>query len=92
MKAMSENKAEQAENGSGVFAWFLVGVAIGAVVGILYAPKSGKETRDAITGTSRDVFEAGKDVYEKSRQVVDDAASLFERGRKLVGGDRPARG
>jgi gas vesicle protein len=32
-------------------AWFLAGLGVGAVVGILYAPKSGRETReDIVTG------------------------------------------
>ena len=35
------------EGGSG-FAWFLAGLGIGAVVGVLYAPKSGNETRQEI--------------------------------------------
>ena len=34
------------DNGSGGFGWFLAGLGIGALVGVLYAPKSGKETRD----------------------------------------------
>jgi len=27
-------------------AWFLAGLGVGALVGILYAPKSGRETRE----------------------------------------------
>ena len=78
-------------------AWFLTGAVIGASVAILFAPKSGKETRkmigdttqrgkEAVTGTSRDIVEAGRDMYERGRKLVDDAADLFERGRKLVHG------
>ena len=74
-----------------------MGAALGAACALLYAPKSGRDTRnlitqkaqeatDAVTGTSRDLYERGKDVYDKSKQVVDDAAALFERGRKLVRG------
>jgi gas vesicle protein len=82
---------------SGKLTWFLMGAALGAACALLYAPKSGKETRnlitqkaqdasDAVTGTGRDIYERGKDVYDRGRQVVDDAAALFERGRKLVRG------
>jgi gas vesicle protein len=78
-------------------AWFLTGAVIGATVAILFAPKSGKDTRkmigdttqrgkDAVTETSRDVVEAGRDMFERGRKLVDDAADLFERGRKLVRG------
>jgi gas vesicle protein len=78
-------------------AWFLTGAFIGAAVAILYAPKSGKETRqfladkvqqskDAVAESSNNIVEASKDMFERGRQLVDDAADLFERGRKLVKG------
>jgi gas vesicle protein len=77
--------------------WFLTGAFIGAAVAILYAPKSGKETRqfladkvqqskDAVTESSNNIVEASTDMFERGRQLVDDAADLFERGRKLVKG------
>ena len=82
---------------AGNVAWFLTGAFIGAAVAILYAPKSGKETRqylagkvqqskDAVTDTSNSIVEASKDMFDRGRQLVDDAADLFERGRKLVKG------
>ena len=78
-------------------AWFMVGVVIGGAAAILYAPRSGRDTReflakktqesrDAVESTSRDIVERSRDIYEKGRQLVDDAAELFERGRKLVRG------
>jgi len=78
-------------------AWFLTGAFIGAAVAVLYAPKSGKETRqyladkvqqskDAVAESSNNIVEASKDMFERGRQLVDDAADLFERGRKLVKG------
>lgn len=77
--------------------WFLVGAAVGAGVALLYAPKSGKETRRYLAKTAerskeyvetaaRDVADKSKDVYERGREVADEAAELFERGRKLVKG------
>lgn len=77
--------------------WFLAGVIIGASVALLYAPKSGKHTReflaekaqegkDAVADVSKDVFAASQEMYEKGRHLVEDAADLFERGRKLVRG------
>ena len=85
------------EEGTSTLAWFLTGVVIGAVVAVLYAPKSGKDTRqfisektqqgkDAVTETSKDVVEAGKEMFERGRKLVEDAADLFDRGRKLVKG------
>jgi len=96
---MSEQINDELENTDtgNTLAWFLVGLVIGATAAILYAPQSGKETRDyisrttqegreAMESTSRDVIDRGKDMYEKGRQLVEDAADLFERGRKLVRG------
>ena len=82
---------------AGNVAWFLTGAFIGATVAILYAPKSGKETRqylaekvqqsrDAVSDTSTSIVEAGRDMFDRGKQLVDDAADLFERGRKLVKG------
>jgi gas vesicle protein len=89
-----ENAEEQTVNR---LAWFLVGVVIGAGAAILYAPKSGRDTRlliaqktnegrEAVETAGHDVVERSRDLFVKGRQLVDDAADLFERGRKLVRG------
>jgi gas vesicle protein len=88
---MAQDKEE------GKFAWFLMGAALGAACAILYAPKTGKETRDLITGkakeasdavteTRKDLVGRGKEVIDRGKQVVDDAASLFDRARGLSRG------
>ena len=85
------------EESYGRLAWFLTGAVIGAALAVLYAPKSGKDTRkyisdvtqqsrDAVTDTSKDIVEAGKEMFERGRKLVEDAADLFDRGRKLVKG------
>ena len=60
---------------------FLIGGAIGAVLGILYAPKSGKETRDDIYKTKDELFAKAKDEYE---QAVRKMSELAERGKETV--------
>lgn len=96
MSQEQDNQNQDFNLGSNL-AWFLTGAFIGAAVAILYAPKSGKETRqyltdkvqqskDAVTDTSSSIVEASKDMFDRGRQLVDDAADLFERGRKLVKG------
>ena len=78
-------------------AWFLTGAIIGVTAAVLYAPKSGRDTRqfitdktqqgrEAVTDTSKDLVDAGKEMFERGRKLVEDAAELFERGRKLVKG------
>ena len=68
-------------------AWFLAGTMVGVMLGVLFAPRSGRETRGAIAGTSRDLYDRGVDYYEKGREMMDDAADLFERGKKLASGE-----
>jgi gas vesicle protein len=90
-------EASQDENVSRL-AWFLTGAIIGAAAAILYAPKSGRDTRqflsdraqagkEAVTETTNDIMESGKEMFERGRKIVDDANALFDRGRKLVRGD-----
>ena len=87
--------AENDEGGK--LGWFLAGAVVGSAVALLYAPKSGKETRefinrkteqgkDALSDTSKEVYEKGREIYDRGKQIADDAADLFERGRKLVRG------
>ena len=91
---MSEHYQDE---GTSRLAWFLTGVVLGATVAVLYAPKSGKDTRqfisektqqgkDAVTETSKDMVEASKEMFDRGRKLVEDAADLFDRGRKLVKG------
>lgn len=78
-------------------AWFLAGAAIGAAAGLLFAPKSGRDTRelvgkttlesrDAVEKSGRELMEKGKELYDQGKKIVEDASDLFERGRKLVQG------
>jgi gas vesicle protein len=94
---MSESVQDGMESYSSRLAWFLTGAVIGAVAAILYAPQSGKDTRqflsektrqgrEAINETSKDIFDASREMFDRGRKLVEDAAELFERGRKLVKG------
>ena len=78
-------------------AWFLVGAAVGATVALLYAPQSGRDTRrlisrktekgkEALADTSKEVLNRGRELYERGREFADEAAELFERGKKAVRG------
>jgi len=87
--------AEREEGGK--LGWFVAGAVLGGAVALLYAPKSGKETRQFInkkTGegrevlnqTSKEVAEKSREIFDRGKQIADDAADLFERGRRLVRG------
>jgi len=92
---MAEDREDN--EGSSALAWFITGAVIGATIAVLYTPRSGRETRrlltertqqsrEALTGTGKDLMDAGKDMFERGRKLIDDASDLFERGRKLVRG------
>ena len=86
MSDKGRTKQQPDGGGTGWLTWFYVGVAAGVAVGVLYAPRSGKAVRRMISGTSKDLYGRSCDIYEEGRQLVDDAAELFERGRKLARG------
>jgi gas vesicle protein len=60
------------------FGWFLAGLGLGALVGVLYAPKSGRETREDILTSAKDGTEY---VRVRAREVADQAGQLVETGK-----------
>lgn len=67
-------------DGGGLF-WFLAGLGVGAVIGILYAPQSGSETRDVL----RSKAEEGKDlVRDRARQAREQASQWVDKGKEVV--------
>jgi gas vesicle protein len=76
------------KQGSDLALWFTAGVALGAAVGLLYAPYSGEETRRRIRRfaeeSGEELLTQGRDIFEKGKGVAEEAASYFESGRRLV--------
>lgn len=69
------------DNGSSKLVFFLAGMGIGAILALLFAPKSGEETRGFITGKAV----VGKDyVAAKGRELRKQAEELVEKSRDLV--------
>ncbi|MDR2458149.1 MAG: YtxH domain-containing protein [Clostridiales Family XIII bacterium] len=72
---------------------FILGGLIGAALGVLYAPKSGKETRQDIKRFSEDVADKvkdlGEDFTEKGRKVYEEGKDkineVLEAGKKAFG-------
>jgi gas vesicle protein len=78
---MSENNV-----GSRV-SFFLVGLGIGALVGILFAPKSGDETRDYLSGKA----DEGRDyAQKKARELRERAEDLIERSKEIMSRQKDA--
>jgi len=70
-----------ADNVGSKVSFFLVGLGIGALVGVLFAPKSGEETRDYLTKKA----DEGKDYAQrKARELRERADELVERGKDVA--------
>lgn len=61
---------------------FLLGVGVGVGLGLLFAPKTGEETRELLRGKA----DEGKE-YLKKRGVElrDSASDIIERGKEAIG-------
>jgi gas vesicle protein len=68
-------------DGSTNFLFFVVGAALGAAVALLYAPRSGKETRDYLNERA----EEGKDyLKDRSKDLRAQADAYVEKGKEYV--------
>ncbi len=68
-------------SGAGVTMAFLSGAILGAIAAMLYAPKSGEETRTALRGYARRTEE---EVLEKAKDIRKDLAHTLEEARRFV--------
>jgi gas vesicle protein len=60
---------------------FMIGLGIGALVGLLFAPKSGEETRDYLSGKA----DEGRDYAQrKARELRERAEDLIERSKEIM--------
>ncbi len=64
---------------------FIIGGLIGAVAGILYAPKSGKETREQISHSAEELLKKTKSQYETMCKKIE---ILADREKELLIGKK----
>src|SRR5712672_824259 len=69
------------ENVGSKISFFLVGLGIGALVGILFAPKSGEETREYLSQKADEGREYAK---RKARELRERAEDLVERSKTVA--------
>jgi gas vesicle protein len=69
------------ESGASGFGWFLAGLGVGALIGVLYAPKSGKETREDIVSGALDAKERAAVLAQRGAEA---ANQYVEQGRQAV--------
>jgi gas vesicle protein len=64
---------------------FLIGFGVGLAAGMLFAPKSGAETRKYIADKTS---EGGQFLVHQGEQIRDAAADLLEKGGRVVASQR----
>jgi gas vesicle protein len=64
------------------FMWFLAGLGFGALLGVLYAPRAGRETRDSLKNTAQEGREYLK---TRSRDAKETMNEWVDRGKEAVG-------
>ncbi len=63
------------------FSYFFLGLGIGVAVGILFAPKSGAETRELL----KEKADEGKEYLKRrSQELRETAVEALERGKQAV--------
>jgi gas vesicle protein len=73
--------------GESVLAAFLLGGMVGAVLGLLFSPRSGKENREFLSTKAQEYWGEGREFYETSRaRVADETEEL--RGKIDAARDR----
>lgn len=82
---MSDDRGSSA---SGVILAFMLGGLTGAALAILFAPRSGEETREMLGEKIREGADKGKRVRDRAvargREIIDDAAGYVESQRESL--------
>ena len=84
MKYSNEGTYERSERGATVstaITFLLIGLGAGALIGMLYAPKAGKQLRKDMRRRYDDARDTIEDWKEQARDI---AESAFERGSEMA--------
>jgi gas vesicle protein len=69
------------DNDSNSIGWFLAGLGLGALVGVLYAPKSGRETRETILQTAQ---EGREYVTNRGQEFKGQVDEFVKKGKETL--------
>jgi gas vesicle protein len=72
---------ERASKGSSAFSYFLVGLGLGSLIGILFAPKSGADTRGYLSDKLK---EGSEYAHKKRHELRERVAALGKHGKNVV--------
>jgi gas vesicle protein len=86
--SMSDEYGDSGGSASDVILAFLLGGIAGAGLALLYAPRSGRETREMLGERLRDTAERGRELRDEAitrgRTAVDEAQGYVERKKQAI--------
>lgn len=68
--------------GESILGAFLLGGIVGAALGMLFAPRSGKENREFISEKAHEYWGEGRELYDTGRAKLSD---MYEHGSEVAG-------
>jgi len=71
---------EHSSSVCGIVTAFAIGALVGAGVALLYAPQSGKETRELLARKAREVKDKAGELKDRAEEAFDDAKEIV-RGK-----------
>jgi gas vesicle protein len=91
--------AEENRGGDNTLTVFLLGGLLGAIAGLLLAPRTGKDTRRRLAGWLEDLEEKSGDLLDEGRDLLQEGKEalhgkteklkrVIESGRKLWGDEQ----
>lgn len=84
-----EERVVYVESGSSGFGWFVMGAVLGAGLALLYAPRSGEETRRELGRRWDDLKEEAEEKLEEISDTIQDGKERVRaKIERLVDGDR----
>jgi len=67
---MKNQVTDNASNLTGMFVCAALGAAVGAGIALLYAPRSGRETREMLARKAEDIRDKTRNVVEQGKQAI----------------------
>ena len=67
-----------------MFYSFLSGAITGLIIGFLYAPQSGKRTKQNISNFIEDIEGKGNDLIDKGKNLIEKGEEFIEKQKKIL--------